>query len=123
MAGSTILSRILSPRTSRALLVLLSLVVLGLSLIPKPEELLGGFSVYDKIGHFVAYLVLGFFALRAVGRRGPLALLVVVACCALFGGAIEVVQPLVGRSRELADFLVDIAGSTLGAVTARLVSR
>jgi VanZ family protein len=122
MAGSTFFDKLLSRRTSRILLIALVLLVLALSLIPKPETVLGAFSVYDKLGHFAAYIVLGFFALRATGRTGPLAILMVVACCAAFGGIIEIIQPLVGRNRELADFLVDLGGAIVGAVTAALLS-
>jgi VanZ family protein len=35
---------------------------------------------------------------------------------AAYGGAIELVQPMVGRGRELADWLADLAGIGLGAL-------
>jgi VanZ family protein len=123
MAGSTLIAKALSPRTSRILLAVLSLLVLVLSLIPRPESVFGRLGAYDKVEHFTAYAVLGFFALRAAGRKGPLSFLAVVTCCTAFGGIIEIIQPLVGRSRELGDFLVDVAGAAMGVVVAALVVR
>jgi VanZ family protein len=87
---------------------------LTLSLWPKPPEI-PGFRISDKIGHFVAYVILGACALAAAERKGVPELLIVTVACSLLGGILELVQPLVGRSRELADFMVDLAGSALGA--------
>lgn len=123
MSGSTFAGKLLSRRTSRMLLTLVALLVLALSMIPRPEMVLGRFNAYDKLGHFLAYVALGFFAMRAISRRGPLPYLAVGAACALFGGIIELVQPLVGRNRELVDFLVDLAGAIVGAVLAAIVGR
>jgi VanZ family protein len=123
MAGSVFIGKLLSRQASRILLVVLSLLVLVLSLIPTPELVLGAFSAYDKIGHLIAYVVLGFIAGRAVDRRGPLPFMIVTAGCAIFGGIIEIVQPLVGRRMELADFLIDLAGSMAGAAITALISR
>lgn len=67
----------------------------------------------DKAGHFVAYGALSFLVARALGARGSLWTVAVAAgvwVCA-FGGALEVVQPLFGRT---ADFL-DMAANTAGA--------
>lgn len=123
MTGSVLLKKLSSRRVSRILIVVMALLVLSLSLIPRPERVLGKLSAYDKLGHFIAYIVLGFFAMRAVDRRGVLPFALVVAGCAAFGGLLEVVQPLVGRSRELADFAVDVAGSAGGAALALLLLR
>jgi VanZ family protein len=123
MAGSVRIEKLLSRRASRILIVVLSLAVLSLSLIPRPETVLGSLSAYDKLGHFIAYVALGFFAMRAVDRRGLLPFALVIAGCTMFGGIIEIVQPLVGRRMELADFLVDLAGSMVGAALAILLMR
>jgi VanZ family protein len=123
MAGSIVIEKLLSRQVSRILIVLLSLLVFILSLIPKPALVLGTFSAYDKIGHGIAYIVLGFFAMIAVDCRGPLPFVLVVTGCTIFGGIIEIVQPLVGRRMELADFLVDLAGSVIGAALAVLLMR
>jgi VanZ family protein len=122
MAGSVRIEKLLSRRASRILIVVLSLAVLSLSLIPRPETVLGKLSAYDKLGHFIAYVALGFFAMRAVDRRGPIPFVLTITGCTLFGGIIEIVQPLVGRRMELADFLVDLAGSMVGATLAALLA-
>jgi VanZ family protein len=123
MTGSVLFEKLLSRRVSRILIIILGLLVLALSLTPRPESILGALSVYDKLGHFIAYVALGFFAMRAVDRRGPLPFAVTIASCIFFGGIIEIVQPFVGRKMELADFLVDFAGSLAGAAMAALLSR
>jgi len=80
-------------------------------------------SLYDKAGHFAAYIVLGFFTLRAINLRGVLSLALAIAACTVLGGLIEIIQPLVGRNRELADFLVDLAGAAVGAAIAYCLMR
>jgi VanZ family protein len=109
---------ICSRQASIIFLVLVLLAVLGLSLNPRPEAFLGRLSLYDKADHFAAYIVLGFLAYRAIGRRGALPLVLAISACTALGGLIEIVQPFVGRTRELADFLVDLGGSAVGAAIA-----
>ena len=96
------------------LLILVLLGILTLSLWPKPPEI-PGFELSDKLDHLIAYIILGACALAAAERRGAPELLIVTVSCSLFGGVIELVQPIIGRSRELADFLVDLAGVVLGS--------
>jgi VanZ family protein len=112
-----------SRQASIIFLVVVLLAVIGLSLTPHPEEILGRASLYDKAGHFVAYVVLAFFACRALKRGGLLPVILIVAGCAALGGAIELIQPYVGRHRDVVDFLVDLGGSALGAAIAFLASR
>jgi VanZ family protein len=121
MPGSIRIDKILSRRVSRILMVILALLVLAFSLTPRPALLLGRLSVYDKLGHFIAYAALGFFAMCAVDRRGPLSFAVTIAGCTIFGGLIEIVQPFVGRKRDLGDFLINLAGAAIGASIAALL--
>lgn len=114
---------ICSRQASIVFLALALLAVLGLSLNPRPESILGRFSVYDKAGHFVAYVVLAFLAVRVFHGKGALPYAIAIVSCASLGGAIELVQPFVGRSMELGDFLVDLGGAILGSVIAGVVSR
>lgn len=116
-------SWIFSRRASVVFLVIVLLIVIGLSLNPRPEAVLGPLSVYDKAGHFAAYVVLAFFAFRASDRRGVLALAAVVFACAALGGAIEIIQPSVGRHRDILDFLVDLGGAMTGAGLSFLLRR
>jgi len=113
---------ICSRQASVVFLAIVLLAVLGLSLNPRPEAILGRLSLYDKAGHFAAYLVLSFFAMRSIGRRGALPLVLAVAACTALGGLIEIIQPLVGRRMELGDFLVDLGGSAIGPVIAAVLS-
>ena len=99
------------------------LAIVGLSLTPRPEKVLGRLSAFDKIGHLVAYVALGFFACRAMGRPRLYHIVLTVASGAVLGGLIEVVQPFVGRNREFVDFLVDLGGAAVGAVIAYLTLR
>ena len=105
---------ICSQQASVVFLAVVLLVVLGLSFTPHPEAVLGRLSLYDKAGHFAAYVVLGFLALRAANRRDAVPIVLTFASCAALGGLIEVIQPLVGRRKELGDFLVDLAGAAIG---------
>ena len=105
---------IFSRQASRIVLIIVLLAVIAFSLYPRPESVLGPLSVYDKAEHFAAYAVLAFLALRVFPyRAGPLIALAVLSCAAI-GGTIELIQPLVGRHKDLYDFLVDIGGSVAG---------
>ena len=121
-SGRASLKWICSYQASVIFLAVVLLAVLVLSLIPHPESVLGRFSMYDKAEHFAAYIVLGFLTLRAINRRGVLPVVLAIASCAALGGLIEIIQPLVGRSKELTDFLVDLGGAAVGAVTAIVVA-
>jgi VanZ family protein len=114
---------IFSRQASIVFLVVVLLAVIGLSLNPRPESVLGPLSVYDKAGHFAAYVVLAFMALRVSRRRGLFALSLVVAACAVLGGAIEIIQPYVGRHKDIFDFLVDLGGSVTGGLASFLLLR
>ncbi len=101
-------------KLSRILTVVLAVAILVASLLPQhqtPDPL-----HLDKVEHLGAYALLGFLAYLAAGRRGLGVVLAVIALCSVFGGLIEIVQPLTGRSRELADWIVDIAGASLGSL-------
>jgi VanZ family protein len=113
---------ICSRQASRVFLAVVLFAVLGLSLNPRPEAVLGRLSLYDKAGHFAAYVVLSFFAMRSISRRGALPLVLAIAACTALGGLIELIQPLVGRRMELGDFLVDLGGSAIGAVIAAAIA-
>jgi VanZ family protein len=104
-----------SRQASRAALVIVLLAVVGLSLNPRPESVLGPLSVYDKVEHFVAYALLAFFAVRALFRRAQVFLALAILSCSALGGTIELIQPYVGRNKDLYDFLVNVAGSAAGA--------
>jgi len=94
--------------------VVVAAAILYLSVIRRP---LGGVELplhADKFGHLAAYGVLSFLLARALGSRRSSVAVAAAAWAAAYGGVLEVVQPLVGRT---ADFL-DLAASVVGAVLA-----
>ncbi len=72
-----------------------------------------GVPVTDKSHHFVAFAAL---ALPLSFSRPRLAPWVVVAA-AVYGGAIELIQPLIGPSGEVFDFMADAMGALIGGTS------
>lgn len=90
-----------------ALFVVIAILTL---VIPPKTTLLHG---NDKLQHIAAFFAL---TLPAACYR-PKWLLWMAPLAAGFGGAIELLQPLVGRSRDLADWYADLIGiSAAGAL-------
>lgn len=65
----------------------------------------------DKLHHALAFAALA-FPIAALQPRWTLPAMLVFAA---FGGAIELIQPYVGRSRDVMDWLADVIGLGLGA--------
>ena len=65
----------------------------------------------DKLYHFIAFTALVFPCALLFART----LKWVLPAALLFGGAIELIQPYVGRGGELADFVADALGVVIGA--------
>jgi VanZ family protein len=74
----------------------------------------------DKFVHLAAFGLLVLPA--AFSRRVPRGLLFggLFVGAAIFGGAIELIQPHFGRSADLNDWVADMAGAALGLLLARL---
>jgi VanZ family protein len=66
----------------------------------------------DKLHHFLAFAALVF---PATAARPRIALWLVPVAIA-YGGAIELIQPSVGRSAEWADFMANGLGASTGAL-------
>lgn len=98
------------------LLILLGVTILVLSLTPRAIRLPHEFRFEDKLEHLISYIALGACMMLAVNRRGVLPCLIVIALCSAYGGAIEIVQPLVGRTRDIWDFMADLSGAAFGAI-------
>ncbi len=97
-------------RRLAAILIIFNIVT-G-SLYPLAEGL--ALDIPDKLQHFVAYMALAF--VLGLSSR-PLAVrLFYFALAAGLGGAIEIIQPYVGRHMSFYDFLADLAGVILGGV-------
>jgi VanZ family protein len=115
----------LSPKTLvRSATALLAAAILLVSMLPMPQPQMDKVPMADKFAHGLAYLALGFmlFASQLPGPRLRL-VLAAVAACLVFGGLIELVQPLAGRHRELGDLIADFAGSAFGSLLALALGR
>lgn len=96
------------------MMVALAVAVLTLSPMPSGRPMINGI---DKLYHFVAFGLLIFPLILTDSRRWFWAVPLVVA----FGGAIELIQPTVGRSAEWLDFGADLSGVLAGAALAELL--
>lgn len=92
------------------------IAVLTLTPVVRPPEVLSG---PDKLYHFIA-----FAALTLPGAMlYPRALVWLLPAILLLRSAIEIIQPWVGRSGELADFWADAVGVGAGLALGILVHR
>lgn len=66
----------------------------------------------DKVLHFLAFAIL----VMPITLSGPRQLIWAAPAALVYGGAIEIIQPFVGRSREMGDLLADGLGIVVGAV-------
>lgn len=92
------------------LTLLIAILIAALTLLPMPQVGIAA-PGSDKLHHFLAFLAL---ALPGSFYR-PATALWLIPMTMLFGGAIEVLQPLVGRHLAAGDFLADAMGALLGA--------
>lgn len=91
-----------------SLLALAALTVLSLLPMPEQDTVQGN----DKVLHVVAWMLAIGPAALALGRRVP----GVVVLFLVWGIAIEWLQPLSGRSREIADVVANASGLALGTL-------
>ena len=73
----------------------------------------------DKLHHLMGFAAL----MLPVTSLYPRWTLPMLALALGFGGAIELIQPYVGRSRELADWGADSAGAVLGTALGLMLAR
>lgn len=100
-------------------LSLLALVILTVLLMLPSDKTPQAGTVFDKVLHAVAYFGLCLPVLLvwpAIWRW-------VLVLVALHGGVIELVQPMVGRSGELADVLANMIGAGLAVLVALWLNR
>ncbi len=83
---------------------------------PSPMSMPAG---SDKVSHFTAFTALA-LPLAIVRPRWSGWLFLAFSA---FGAAIEIIQPHVGRSAEVADLIADVAGIACGMVLGLLVGR
>lgn len=98
---------------AHALTAFLALAIALLTLIPQvpgPEGIPG----FDKLAHFMAFAVLA----APLAWRYPHLWRTVALATLAYGGLIEIIQPMTGRSAEWGDLLTDGAGAFVGAFAA-----
>ena len=86
-------------------------VVLWGELTPHPPRLPGPW-IWDKLDHFTAYFGLSLLATLAWGLRRSVAWIILGLMAG--GGALEIIQSLVGRDGEWGDFLANDLGALAG---------
>ncbi len=101
-------------RISRILVIVVAVIILVLSLLPKEE--IKNVPLSDKFWHFSAYASLSFLAyftfVKSINFKSTV---IIIVACFVFGAVIELLQPLVGRNREYMDLLVNAIGVLVGA--------
>lgn len=102
--------RAVSPLILAVLLTCLLAAVIAVLTLTPPQSGALTRQLGDKAAHFLAFAALS-FPLAAVRPRWCGAILMGAA---VYGGAIELIQPHVGRGLELADWLADMAGAASG---------
>lgn len=103
-------------RFGLALSLILAVVIGALALMPLPA-LDTAPAGLDKIYYFLAFFVLVFPVIVTDPNRWTLA----VPAAIVFGGAIEMFQPLIGRSADWLDFGASISGVLAGAGAAEIL--
>lgn len=104
-------------RAVLAVSFVLAVVTCYLTLLTKPD--LSGQQQFDKLYHFLAFAAL-VLPSALFDRRDML--WIAVSALAL-GAIIEVIQPYVGRGRELGDFFADALGVGAAVVAGSIYQR
>jgi len=78
------------------------------------------FPGMDKVLHGLFYCIFAVFLANSLASLGMSRLwktrLITVFVCAVYGGLIELIQPLTGRSKDIFDLLADMIGASVGAL-------
>ena len=93
-------------------------IVIGLATLTPVEEL-PAVSGSDKFYHLISFAILTLPIAVIRPKAGWVMFILSVG----YGGAIEVLQPLVDRNCELADFLADASGALLGMALSKAFGR
>ena len=93
-------------------------VLIGLATLTPVDEL-PAVSGSDKLYHLISFAILNL----PIAVIRPKAGWVIFILSMIYGGAIELLQPLVNRNCELADFLADTSGALLGMTLSKAFGR
>ena len=80
-----------------------------------PVEKLPTVSGSDKVYHLISFAILTL----PIAIIRPRAIWIILSLSIAYGGAIELLQPLVNRNCEMADLLADAFGAILGVLVTR----
>ena len=82
-----------------------------------PVEKLPTVSGSDKVYHLISFAILTL----PIAIIRPRAIWIILSLSIAFGGAIELLQPLVNRNCEMADLFADAYGAVLGILGGKLL--
>ena len=82
-----------------------------------PVETLPNVSGSDKLYHLISFAILTL----PIAIIRPHALWIILGLSIAYGGAIEIIQPLVNRNCEMADLFADACGAVLGILGGKLL--
>ena len=82
-----------------------------------PVETLPNVSGSDKLYHLISFAILTL----PIAIIRPHALWIILGLSIAYGGAIEIIQPLVNRNCEMADLFADTCGAMLGILAGKLL--
>jgi VanZ family protein len=75
----------------------------------------------DKFHHLLAFGAIAFTGVLGLPRAWERRWTWVMVAVSLYGGAIELIQPYVGRFGEWGDWVADAAGAVLGGIVAQIL--
>jgi len=82
-----------------------------------PVETMPNVSGSDKLYHLISFAILTL----PIAIIRPKAMWVILSLSIAYGGAIEIIQPLVNRNCEMADLFADTCGAMLGILAGKLL--
>lgn len=82
-----------------------------------PVETLPDVSGSDKLYHLISFAILT-LPIAVIRQK---AMWVILSLSIAYGGAIEIIQPLVNRNCEMADLFADTCGAVLGILGGKLL--
>jgi VanZ family protein len=108
-------------RTDRGLVLAIALtaltaILIGYGTLSPPGTAESGLPLTDKHLHALAFAAL----VLPMGWARPGWALGIAAAALTFGGAIELIQPMVGRTAEWGDFIADGVGCLLGLIPGQI---
>ncbi|MDA9967028.1 VanZ family protein [bacterium] len=91
-------------------------IAIGLATLT-PVEKLPQVSGSDKVYHLISFAILTL----PIAIIRPRAIWIILSLSIAFGGALELLQPLVNRNCEMADLFADACGAVLGILGGKLL--